>query len=221
MKHRGQPAFLPLISVVMSVHLMIWKEVFINTRKSWDMAWWNIIQRKSRGWTDRQHSAIQGTSGLRSHVQNNVPVCQHNFQLVQGIRQKKIWKIKDWQNIPVCGFWWIYRWQNPGSESSGLRTCHDRISHNWYPDENMRSVRPIYVFVERWTEFYIYWLDHYMKKIPFYPNPDNTHCFQAVIKMILKYYFPKEEYSWKELEKLTGNWDIVNLRISKQREVLG
>jgi len=48
-----------------------------------------------------------------------------------------------------------------------------------------------------------------MKKIPFYPNPDNTHCFQAVIKMILKYYFPKEEYSWKELEKLTGKKEGV------------
>jgi len=43
-----------------------------------------------------------------------------------------------------------------------------------------------------------------MKKIPFYPNLDDTHCFQAVIKMVLKYYFPEEEYSWEELEKLTG-----------------
>jgi len=43
-----------------------------------------------------------------------------------------------------------------------------------------------------------------MKKVPFYPNLDETHCFQAVIKMVLKYYFPEEEYSWKELEKLTG-----------------
>lgn len=43
-----------------------------------------------------------------------------------------------------------------------------------------------------------------MKKIPFYPNPDNTHCFQAVIKMILKYYLPEDEYSWDGLEKLTG-----------------
>ncbi len=40
--------------------------------------------------------------------------------------------------------------------------------------------------------------------VSFFGNPDSTHCFQAVIKMALKYYFPTEDYSWEELVKLTG-----------------
>lgn len=49
------------------------------------------------------------------------------------------------------------------------------------------------------------------KKVPFYPNTaDNTHCFQAALRMLLKYYFPDEEYSWEQLERLThkpeGKW---------------
>lgn len=43
------------------------------------------------------------------------------------------------------------------------------------------------------------------EKIPFYGNtPDNTHCNQAGMKMILGYYFPNEEYSWESLDKITG-----------------
>lgn len=43
------------------------------------------------------------------------------------------------------------------------------------------------------------------ERIPFYGNtPDNTHCNQAGIKMILGYYFPSEEYGWEELEEITG-----------------
>lgn len=49
------------------------------------------------------------------------------------------------------------------------------------------------------------------KKVPFYGNTyDDTHCFQAALKMILGYYFPDEEYTWKELEnisaKVEGLW---------------
>lgn len=43
-----------------------------------------------------------------------------------------------------------------------------------------------------------------MADVPFFGNPDDTHCFQAVIRMLLKYYFPKREYSWSELDELTG-----------------
>lgn len=44
-----------------------------------------------------------------------------------------------------------------------------------------------------------------MKSPPFFPNtPDNTHCYQAVFKMLLKQHFPNEEYSWKELEQITA-----------------
>lgn len=54
------------------------------------------------------------------------------------------------------------------------------------------------------------------KKVPFYGNtPDDTHCFQAVIRMVLKYYFPAKDYSWKKLDKITakaaglGTWPMA------------
>lgn len=48
-------------------------------------------------------------------------------------------------------------------------------------------------------------------KIPFYSNtPDDTHCFQAVFKMILGYFLPKHPFSWDELDamsaKQAGMW---------------
>lgn len=50
-----------------------------------------------------------------------------------------------------------------------------------------------------------------LKNVPFYENTeDNTHCFQAAIRMVLKYFFPDEEYSFDELEVIThkpsGKW---------------
>lgn len=46
------------------------------------------------------------------------------------------------------------------------------------------------------------------QQIPFYGNTaDNTHCFQAGMKMLLGYYFPKEDFSWESLEELTGKKD--------------
>lgn len=42
------------------------------------------------------------------------------------------------------------------------------------------------------------------KNVPFYENTeDNTHCFQAAIRMVLKYFFPDEEYSFDQLDELT------------------
>lgn len=42
-------------------------------------------------------------------------------------------------------------------------------------------------------------------QIPFYSNmPDNTHCFQASLRMILRYFQPTKEFSWEELEKISG-----------------
>jgi len=42
-------------------------------------------------------------------------------------------------------------------------------------------------------------------KVPFYPNtPDDTHCFQAAIRMVLKYFLPEKEFSWQQLEKMTA-----------------
>ena len=41
--------------------------------------------------------------------------------------------------------------------------------------------------------------------VPFYPNtPDNTHCFQACLRMVLKYFQPDKDYSWKELEVISA-----------------
>lgn len=58
--------------------------------------------------------------------------------------------------------------------------------------------------------------------VPFYANtPDDTHCFQASLKMILKYFLPDKDYSWEELDKLTAKkkdkWTwamqgLINLR---------
>jgi len=50
-----------------------------------------------------------------------------------------------------------------------------------------------------------------MKKVPFYSNTkDDTHCYQAAIKMILKYFLPDRTFSWKELDEMTekkeGMW---------------
>lgn len=47
--------------------------------------------------------------------------------------------------------------------------------------------------------------------VPFYSNaPDGTHCFQAGLKMVLKYLFPECEYSFEQLDvisaKKEGMW---------------
>jgi peptidase C3-like protein len=57
---------------------------------------------------------------------------------------------------------------------------------------------------------------------PFFANtPDDTHCFQAVIRGILKHFLPDREFSWEELDhrsaKLPGmaTWPqamLVSLR---------
>jgi hypothetical protein len=45
-----------------------------------------------------------------------------------------------------------------------------------------------------------------MLHIPFYPNSkDNSHCYQAVLKMVLKYYYPKETYSFDRLNAATNH----------------
>lgn len=49
------------------------------------------------------------------------------------------------------------------------------------------------------------------RQVDFFSNtPDDTHCFQATLKMVLKYFYPEEDYSWEELDrktaKLEGLW---------------
>jgi hypothetical protein len=41
--------------------------------------------------------------------------------------------------------------------------------------------------------------------VPFFSNtPDDTHCYQACIKMIAATFWPGEEYSWEELDRITA-----------------
>lgn len=40
--------------------------------------------------------------------------------------------------------------------------------------------------------------------VPFYSNPDDTHCFQACLRSVLKYFRPSEEYNWDALDELSG-----------------
>ena len=43
-----------------------------------------------------------------------------------------------------------------------------------------------------------------IRKVQFFANLDDTHCFQASIRMILKYFNPSDNYDWNELDKLSG-----------------
>lgn len=54
-----------------------------------------------------------------------------------------------------------------------------------------------------------FWYDQAMEyNVPFFSNtPDDTHCVQASLRMILKYFEPAEDYTWEELEVITGKND--------------
>ncbi len=41
--------------------------------------------------------------------------------------------------------------------------------------------------------------------VPFFSNtPDGTHCFQASMRSILKYFLPEREFEWTELEQMSA-----------------
>lgn len=43
-----------------------------------------------------------------------------------------------------------------------------------------------------------------MRNIPFFSNTkDDTHCFQASLKMALAYFWPKRRFSWQELDRIS------------------
>lgn len=43
------------------------------------------------------------------------------------------------------------------------------------------------------------------KKVPFYSNtPDDTHCFQAALKMVIEYFMLTNVISFEDLDKFTG-----------------
>ena len=61
--------------------------------------------------------------------------------------------------------------------------------------------------------------------VPFYANtPDDTHCFQAALRMMLKYFLPDKEFSWEELEKRTAKveglwtWTMAGLLWLKEND---
>ncbi|OGG12012.1 hypothetical protein A2Z00_03170 [Candidatus Gottesmanbacteria bacterium RBG_13_45_10] len=44
-----------------------------------------------------------------------------------------------------------------------------------------------------------------MKKVPFYPNKkDDLHCYQATLRMILKYFLPERTFTFADLDDMTG-----------------
>lgn len=43
-----------------------------------------------------------------------------------------------------------------------------------------------------------------MKPVPFFSNTDNLHCFQASIRMVLKYFLPERDFSWPQLEEMSA-----------------
>ena len=55
-------------------------------------------------------------------------------------------------------------------------------------------------------------------RVPFFGNTkDDTHCVQAVFRMVLKYFRPKENFGWKELDRISkkekelGTWLVPAL----------
>ena len=44
-------------------------------------------------------------------------------------------------------------------------------------------------------------MQHY--DVPFYANPDKTHCLQACVRSTLKFFEPNNEYPWERLDKIT------------------
>jgi hypothetical protein len=41
--------------------------------------------------------------------------------------------------------------------------------------------------------------------VPFYANTaDNKHCFEASIRMVLKYFLPEQDFSWDKLDEMSA-----------------
>lgn len=54
--------------------------------------------------------------------------------------------------------------------------------------------------------------------IPFFENtPDDTHCFQASLKMVMGHFLPERDFTWEELEAITAKverlwtWPLAGL----------
>lgn len=60
--------------------------------------------------------------------------------------------------------------------------------------------------------------------VPFYPNlKSNTHCYQSCLKMVLKYFWPKKNFTFKQLDKITAkepgmwSWEMAGVLWLKQQ----
>jgi hypothetical protein len=47
----------------------------------------------------------------------------------------------------------------------------------------------------------------YDQDVPFFANPDATHCYQAALKMVLRRFRPQLDPSWAALDLITGKVD--------------
>jgi hypothetical protein len=48
---------------------------------------------------------------------------------------------------------------------------------------------------------------HVDQELPFFANPDATHCYQAALKMVLRRFRPDLDASFEELDRITGKVD--------------
>ena len=47
-------------------------------------------------------------------------------------------------------------------------------------------------------------MQRYDQDVPFFANPDATHCLQAAMKMVLQSFRPLHDLSWAALDRITG-----------------
>ncbi len=40
--------------------------------------------------------------------------------------------------------------------------------------------------------------------MPYFKQSDDTHCFQACLKMVLKHFFPEKDFSYNELDQISN-----------------
>lgn len=99
------------------------------------------------------------------------------------------------------GTHWRFAWRSPRQVTAGRAPC----------SQNSGTT-----VLERFSF-------HDMIDIPFYPNlKDDTHCVQACLKSVLKFYFPKRNYSFRYLDRVTAHkrgkwtWDSAALMFLAQ-----
>ena len=55
------------------------------------------------------------------------------------------------------------------------------------------------------------------REVPLYKHQDNIHCFEACLRMIMKYFWHAEDFSWEDIDKITGkpkgklSWPLIGL----------